>query len=366
MYIEDFLRLHAEDVRGACLEVLNADYTVRFGGSRVSRRDVLDIDPTNTLATIVADLGEADSLPAERFDCVIFTQTLHLVPDMRTAVANVWRSLVPGGVLLLTVPALGRHDTRPGSHHDRWRVTRTGLEWLLSALPRVARHHVDLRQPPHVHRVPLWARRRGTDTRGTAGDRRPVPPDRRRARGEGTTAVSAGGTLVLLYHRVAHLERDPHGLAVRPDRFAEQCEVLRRRCTVVPLAQSDRARREVAITFDDGYADNAGDARRILAAAGLPATFFITAGRVGEGPEAWWDRLERIVLGCDTGADALELDVDGRRFWADIRSATARERAHWALFWRLRPLRPAAIESVLDELQAQLGVSTLARRPTGG
>ena len=135
VYIEDFLRLHAEDVRGACLEVLNADYTVRFGGSRVSRRDVLDINPTNTLATIVADLGEVDSLPADRFDCVIFTQTLHLVPDMRTAVANVWRSLVPGGVLLLTVPALGRHDTRPGSHHDRWRVTGTGLEWLLSALP---------------------------------------------------------------------------------------------------------------------------------------------------------------------------------------------------------------------------------------
>jgi SAM-dependent methyltransferase len=135
VYIEAFLAQHAADVRGACLEVLNADYTDRFGGTRVSRRDVLDIDPSNTLATIVADLGEADSLPTQRFDCVIFTQTLHLVPDMRIAVANVWRSLAPGGVLLLTVPALGRHDTRKGSHHDRWRVTRTGLEWLLSALP---------------------------------------------------------------------------------------------------------------------------------------------------------------------------------------------------------------------------------------
>jgi SAM-dependent methyltransferase len=136
VYIEAFLEEHAADVRGACLEVLNADYTDRFGGSRVSRRDVLDIDPSNTRATIVADLGEADSLPAQQFDCVIFTQTLHLVPDMRTAVANVWQSLAPGGVLLLTVPALGRHDTRTGSHHDRWRVTTTGLQWLLSELPR--------------------------------------------------------------------------------------------------------------------------------------------------------------------------------------------------------------------------------------
>jgi hypothetical protein len=134
VYIEAFLAEHAADVRGACLEVLNPHYTDRFGGTRVIRRDILDIDPSNTLATVVADLGETDSLPEQRYDCVIFTQTLHLVPDMRTAVANVWRSLAPGGVLLLTVPALGRHDTRKGSHHDRWRVTSTGLEWLLSEL----------------------------------------------------------------------------------------------------------------------------------------------------------------------------------------------------------------------------------------
>jgi hypothetical protein len=135
VYIDGFLASHADDVQGACLEVMNADYAVRFGRTRVSRRDVLDINPANTHATIVADLGEADSLPEQRFDCVIFTQTLHLIPDMATALANVWRAIAPGGVLLLTVPALGRHDTRKGFHHDRWRVTKTGLEWLLTRLP---------------------------------------------------------------------------------------------------------------------------------------------------------------------------------------------------------------------------------------
>jgi SAM-dependent methyltransferase len=135
VYIEQFLAAHAPDVRGACLEVLNADYTHRFGGAVVTSSDVLDIDPANTAATIFADLGEPDSLPAQRFDCVIFTQTLHLIPDMQTAIANVWRTLAPRGVLLLTVPALGRHDVHKGFHHDRWRVTRTGLEWLLARLP---------------------------------------------------------------------------------------------------------------------------------------------------------------------------------------------------------------------------------------
>ena len=134
VYIESFLAVHADDVKGACLEVLNSEYTNRFGGSRVSRRDVLDINPANIQATVVADLGEANSLPAQRFDCVIFTQTLHLIPDMRIAIANIWRTVSPGGVLLLTVPALGRHDARSGFDHDRWRVTRSGLEFLLSGL----------------------------------------------------------------------------------------------------------------------------------------------------------------------------------------------------------------------------------------
>jgi SAM-dependent methyltransferase len=134
VYIEQFLTKHAADVRGSCLEILNADYTHRFGGGRVASSDVLDIDTANPSATVFADLDEPDSLPAARFDCIIFTQTLHLVPDMRTAVANIWRSLAAGGVLLLTVPAIGRHEARKGFHHDRWRVTKTGLEWLLAGV----------------------------------------------------------------------------------------------------------------------------------------------------------------------------------------------------------------------------------------
>ena len=134
VYIEQFLTKHAADVRGSCLEVLNGNYTQRLGGSRVASSDVLDIDTANPLATVFADLGEPDSLPAGRFDCIIFTQTLHLVPDMRTAVANVWRALAAGGVLLITVPAIGRHEVRKDFHPDRWRVTKTGLEWLLAGV----------------------------------------------------------------------------------------------------------------------------------------------------------------------------------------------------------------------------------------
>lgn len=159
--------------------------------------------------------------------------------------------------------------------------------------------------------------------------------------------MKPAGTIVLLYHRVARLERDPHGLAVTPERFAAHCEVLRRRAEVVRLLDANPLRRQVAITFDDGYADNAIEARPILAAAGLPATFFITAGRIGQSGEAWWDLLEQIVLASAPTSDALEFDTAGSPLWVDLRSPAARERAYWALFWRLRPLPPTMIQPML-------------------
>ncbi len=164
-----------------------------------------------------------------------------------------------------------------------------------------------------------------------------------------------GGTLVLLYHRVTRVTNDPFGLAVRPDRFAQQCEILRRRCDVVPLREMRGGKGEVAITFDDGYADGLA-ARDILADSQLPATFFITSGRLGESSDFWSDRLGKLLLDQEPSVGHVELEIGGRPLWVDIRSSKARERAHLALYWRLRPLPIAVISSTLDELATQVGI----------
>src|SRR4051794_15567434 len=75
-YIERFLGEHAGDVRGECLEVLNDTYTRRFGGEAVTSAEILDADPKNVRATILADLGFGGSLPEAAFDCFILTQTI--------------------------------------------------------------------------------------------------------------------------------------------------------------------------------------------------------------------------------------------------------------------------------------------------
>lgn len=124
-YIEGFLAGHRGDIRGRVLEVQDSGYTDRFG-SGVEKKDVLDIDPANPKATIVADLADSTELPAAAFDCFILTQTLHLIYDLRGAVKSCHHLLRPGGVLLVTGPAVSR--VRSG---DCWRFTPASLGRLL-------------------------------------------------------------------------------------------------------------------------------------------------------------------------------------------------------------------------------------------
>ena len=166
-----------------------------------------------------------------------------------------------------------------------------------------------------------------------------------------------GRRLILLYHRVVELERDPHGLVVSPEVFSAQLAVLQRRLAVVPLAQLlERAREDrVAITFDDGYWDAAGVARSVLESAGAPATVFVVAGAVGRAREFWWDRLEHLVLDRLAGSEVLDLSVSGTRLYVDTRSRAGLERAHRALYVRIRRHPLGAIERFLDDLGASAG-----------
>jgi SAM-dependent methyltransferase len=120
-YIERFLTEERAAIRGRVLEVMNADYIERFGVA-VERQDILDNDPANEAATIVADLAAADSVPSELFDCVILTQTLQYIYDLEAAVKHVHRILRPGGTLLCTVPAVSR-ITRLQLESEFWRLT---------------------------------------------------------------------------------------------------------------------------------------------------------------------------------------------------------------------------------------------------
>jgi len=132
-YIERFLELHAHDIRGDVLEIERSLYTTRYGGDRVTTVHVLDIDAANPEATVVGDLGAPDTLAPDSLDCAVLTQTLQFIDDAQGAIANVYRALRPGGVLLLTVPSISHLEQ---TWEDLWRWTPLGFgRFLDAALP---------------------------------------------------------------------------------------------------------------------------------------------------------------------------------------------------------------------------------------
>jgi SAM-dependent methyltransferase len=130
-YIEKFLSANRKDVRGRVLEMGDDSYTRKFGGDRVQKTDVMNVVPSPK-ATIVADLVCADQVPADAFDCIIFTQTLQMIYDMRAALKHLHRILKPGGVLLLTSHGISKVGRRLGRDKwgEYWRITTQSAERL--------------------------------------------------------------------------------------------------------------------------------------------------------------------------------------------------------------------------------------------
>lgn len=135
--------------------------------------------------------------------------------------------------------------------------------------------------------------------------------------------------IILMYHRVTEVEIDPWALCVTPKNFAEHLEVLQKDYHLLTLTELIKAHqagkipnRSVAITFDDGYADNLHQAKPILERYGIPATVFISTGYLGQQREFWWDELERLVLAPGQLPEKLSLKINGKAH--DLELGTAR------------------------------------------
>jgi peptidoglycan/xylan/chitin deacetylase (PgdA/CDA1 family) len=134
------------------------------------------------------------------------------------------------------------------------------------------------------------------------------------------TQRSLRGPVVLMYHRIAEQDPDPWGLSVSPHHFAEQMEVLAAHRHPMALTEfisggkvSALPADAVAITFDDGYADNLLEAKPILERYRIPATVFVTSVAVDHPRELWWDELERVLLAPEQLPHELSLKINGRK-----------------------------------------------------
>src|SRR5438309_3233628 len=131
-FIERFLKQYAADIKGSVLEFGGDEYSRRFGGNRITEMEVLDVSLENQRATLVADLASSENLPSKRFDCIVCTQTLQFIYDIDSSIRSLEQMLIPGGILLLTVPGISQISKyemlRWG---DYWRFTSLSLDRIL-------------------------------------------------------------------------------------------------------------------------------------------------------------------------------------------------------------------------------------------
>jgi peptidoglycan/xylan/chitin deacetylase (PgdA/CDA1 family) len=191
--------------------------------------------------------------------------------------------------------------------------------------------------------------------------------------------------LVLVYHRVGERGLDPWHLTVEPEIFAGQIETLAREwspLSLPELIEGLRRRRlperAVAVTFDDGYADNLELAAPIVVEHGIPATLFVAAELVDAGGPPWWDELAALLLEPARLPPTLSLSIGGARWRIPpLAAGERRSAANAPLPWKAEPgtrlrafydiwlalcaLDAPTREAALDEIAEWAG----APRPTG-
>jgi glycosyltransferase involved in cell wall biosynthesis/peptidoglycan/xylan/chitin deacetylase (PgdA/CDA1 family) len=406
-YVEHFLARYAEDLRGRVLEVGGDAYTRAFGRARVTASDVLHIDDTNPLATLVGDLADERNFPTNAFDAIICTQTLQYVYDLSAAARTLHRMLKPGGVLLATLP--GITQVSPDEWDDRWcwsftklSATRLFESVFGQANVTVESHGNVLTAISFLHGLASeelhpaeldhhdWRYPVSITVRAVKGAQ---PATVRGSASRQTHRRRVAGSLILLYHRVADSSIDPWGLAVRPSTFASQLELLGEWGTPLPLSDLVEALADggpppgsFALTFDDGYADCLETAKPILESLDLPATFFVTTATIEDTSEYWWDELARILLSAGPLPETLRLEIQGHgQAWdlgrgpvaeqeglGDWRAweapPSARAVAYLDLWERLSRMREGDRSHVLDQLRrwAGEGATPLARQVMSG
>ena len=186
---------------------------------------------------------------------------------------------------------------------------------------------------------------------------------------------------ILMYHRIGCASPGNSRLSVSTARFEDHLRFLQSHYdilemdTAVELLRAGRSpqRDSVAITFDDGYADNVQNALPLLMKYEVPALVYVVPGYVGTDKLFWWDRLGLVVEATiAAGGESLS----NRSWYVGVvreiiescrRDVGIAECVH-ALGEKLEPLEPAKRDLILDEWEqsvaAQMDSAATSRHVT--
>ncbi len=185
-----------------------------------------------------------------------------------------------------------------------------------------------------------------------------------------------------MYHRVVDIRAaaDPWKLAVSPQNFHDHIQWLSSHCEILPLEDLldfTGQKPAVALTFDDGYADNLYHALPVLEKFKAPATIFISTAFTDNATMFWWDDLARIFLTPSSLPESLSLEGD-KKYYINLgedahitektlsefasdwmpwdKPPTNRHKAYYEIWHMLRKAPTPALREYMNQLYAWAGV----------
>jgi ribosomal protein S17 len=128
VYIEDFLSKNSKYIQGVVCEIAENSYSKKYG-QNIKSYEILHYTNDNKNATIIGDLMNIQTLPQNKIDCFILTQTLNFIYDFKSAIQGLYYMLSTGGVGLVTVAGISqisRYDMDRWG--DYWRFTDLSIK----------------------------------------------------------------------------------------------------------------------------------------------------------------------------------------------------------------------------------------------
>jgi peptidoglycan/xylan/chitin deacetylase (PgdA/CDA1 family) len=190
--------------------------------------------------------------------------------------------------------------------------------------------------------------------------------------------------LILMYHQVCEKKADPWQLAVHPEMFQKQLDLLKKKFSLVSLEElvqclkAGKLRRNmVAITFDDGFVDNYLNAAPLLEWYQIPATFYVATNPLKDQKLYWWDELQSIILNTERLPKIISVKIGNKPFSFEFKREhvltpkISQENMHWVYgqpipnerislyvnLWKLiQPLQHLDQYTVMRELRAWAGI----------
>lgn len=132
IYIECFLEKESHHIAGNICEVAEDTYAKKFSNKNKNNTiHILHFTEDNRNATIIGDLTKIETLPDSTMNCLIITQTLNFIYDVKAAIKGIHHMLAKEGIALVTVAGIcqiSRYDMDRWG--DYWRFTDLSIKKL--------------------------------------------------------------------------------------------------------------------------------------------------------------------------------------------------------------------------------------------